>query len=255
MAKYQKIWTKEEVEYLKKYFEKKSIKQMCKDLKRSRGSIMAKIYNLKLSKDTVNVVELERQFKLHRSIILKKWIKERKLPCKKISTRWKIRLEDFWKWAEKNQDIIPFYNLEKNILGVEKVWVDKARVERKLSLRTCQRWSNLEVSKLKMYVKQGKTKKEIALLLNRSISSIAHKLRELNLQYVVSDRKIEILWKDIETNHLIDELIKGIKMTIISEDLGRTYAMTAHKVSRLMKNNKLIKLDNKFFKVDINNYK
>lgn len=38
-----------------------------------------------------------------------------------------IRIDDFWKWAEKHQDLLDFSNYELNMLGAEPSWVPVKR--------------------------------------------------------------------------------------------------------------------------------
>lgn len=234
-----KIWADEEVYYLEENYGKYSLKTLAKNLSRTESAIRGKCLRLGLTSalgntGLLNTSDIARALGIDRKTVWN-YIQEKGLPAKKkvvLSKKkfWRIDTKDFWKWLEDNKNLINLSNLEKNMLGLEPDWVDKKRKEDiRNNTRHNKNWTKAEVDYLKANYKI-KTFNEIAIDLNRTINSIQVKSRKLGLSKV-----IEIKWKTVEVNFLIDMKKKGSTDMEIAEELGRSLASVDWKRKELLK--------------------
>lgn len=117
----------------------------------------------------------------------------------------KIDLDDFWEWAEKNQDVITFKNFEKNALGIEPEWVDKKRaIDRKTPQKKFTHWTKEEERLLISKAKSGRYNLfELSVEFNRSEAAIRMKLFNLGCR---TTKKREVVKYSEEEKHKILEL-------------------------------------------------
>lgn len=234
-----KFWTDEEISYLENNFGKYPLKTLSKKLNKSEDALRGKCTKLGLTSalnntGLLNTSELAKALGIDRKTIWN-YIKDKGLPAKKqVVLRkgefWRIKIEDFWGWLEKNKDLIDLSKFEKNILGAEPKWVDKKRRDdiRNRS-RHNKNWSEVEVNYLKANYK-NRSYKEIAQVLNRSEVSVQVKAQKLRLI-----KMVEIKWRDIEVDTLIKMKKAGNTDFKIAEELGRSLSSVDWKRKELLK--------------------
>ncbi len=132
-----KKWKEEEIQYLCDNWGSKSIGTMKRRLNRSKSAILNKATRLKLGafleaseyitwRQLLNTIGVADGG--YKSI---SWVKNRDFPVKTKrmdKNAYKIvYIEDFWKWAEKNQDLLDFSKFEEHSLGKEPPWAKGKR--------------------------------------------------------------------------------------------------------------------------------
>ena len=126
----------------------------------------------------------------------------KKVQYKKVKV---IGIGKFWRWAEKNKEKLNFSNLEKFILGKEPKWVDEKRLyDSKIIVR--KPWTLKEEMELRQLAKKH-TKKEIAVILNRTLYSIRRRCNILKITTVVKIPKKK--WTSEEYNLLLQKIREG----------------------------------------------
>lgn len=157
------------------------------------------------------------------------WIKNRGCPVRRQkvgkNTYRVINLDDFWKWAEKNQDLLDFSKFEENALGKEPGWVkEKRHADFRQSQRiTMTPWTSAEDAKLIRLVKMRKyTFPELSKELRRTEGAIRKRLGDLG----VKERPIKLdthtKWTDDDLLVLGDGIKAGLPCEEIAEKLGKS---------------------------------
>lgn len=92
-----------------------------------------------------------------------------------------INVEEFWKWAEKNKDLINWHQVPEDALPPEPLWVNPRRTEDYYKwLNRPKPWKPEQDNLLKQYYYvQGMTQKECGKMLGRSESSVEKRLARL----------------------------------------------------------------------------
>lgn len=112
-----KKWSKDEEDYLIRFYNKRGIDFIANKFKRSISSVKYKAYRLGLYQydEYISLKELSRCFNSDVSVV-NRWKNKFKMPCKVLKRGkgicYKVDIEDFWKWAENNKDIIPWNKYE-----------------------------------------------------------------------------------------------------------------------------------------------
>lgn len=233
-----KEWKNEEIEYLKENFGSEPIEEIARKLNRSVSAVLLKSRRLRIGSisanmDNLNTVQLGDALGIQAkdviSFITKYGLKARKVKLIKRKV-YRIKLSNFWKWAELNKNRIHWDKVEKNVLGKEPPWVDDARKETDItSKKKYSKWSKYEKDKLKFYYNKGLTYKEIANRLNRGIATVQAMRKKMGLP----NKIIELKWQDEEIEILIDMAFKGYKDEEIAEELGRSKKMVVYKKANL----------------------
>ena len=229
-------WTKEEDEYLIEKWGTVSVKTLAKTLNRSENAIIVRKNRLGLGAFLDNGEYVTwHQLLLALGITggsgykITSWVKNRGFPVhtKRVnSNSFRIvYLEKWWKWAEKNRDLLDFSKFEENVLGVEPEWVKEKRkhdVEKTRKYITTP-WTKAEDEKLRRLVaKQKYTYDELSKMMRRTNGAIQRRLCDLE----VKDRPIKadnhIRWT--EDNFIkLGELIKaGYGYDLIAENIGKS---------------------------------
>lgn len=236
-------WTTEEINYLQENWGNIPLDKMVKKLKRTEKTIYAKAGKLNLggycdSGDMLTTAELIRALGYESSI---SWIRGRLmkhgLPVKEVtimkSKVYKIKIDDFWKWAEKNKKIVNFARLEKGALGKEPLWVDEKRkldLENPIKKSGYRPWTkeedNLLVAKVKSY---RYTYKDLAEEFKRTEASIKHRLYLLKVPYrpVQKERKS---WTSEEKRKAIELSKAGYDNYAIAKELNKSY-LSIHRMT------------------------
>lgn len=242
-----KFWTEKEIEYLEDNYGKYSLKTLSKNLNRSESAIKEKCTKMGLTSALRNTGllttnELALAFGIDRKTIWN-YIQYKGLPAKKkvvlrTGKFWRIDTDEFWKWLKNNKELFDFSKLEKKSLGAEAEWVDeKRKFDTRNKSRKNKNWTKSEVDYLRANYKI-KSFKEIALDLNRSLYSVQVKAQKIRLVKVV-----QITWKPIEVDFLIQMKQQGFTDVKIADELGRSIASVDWKRKELLKSGLL---DNKY---------
>ena len=178
-------WTENEVAYLEKYYERRGVDYIAKRLNRTSQSIKRKAqslgYNAYLCED-LYVRTMAKCFQSD-SLVVNRWIRLG-LPYRLVqrgqSSCKLISVKDFWKWAEKNKNIIPWNKYERYSILPEPKWLNEA-IKASFALKNNRKpITYAERQKVVYLKKSGKKINEIAIALNRTPDSIKHILRQEN---------------------------------------------------------------------------
>lgn len=243
-----KTWTKEEIDYLLDRWGEVSVKGIADRLGRSISAVRQKGYRIGLGKPTdhmdgVLVHQFAKETGISYSTIMW-WIKNKKFPAKQKTLveeekYWYVNIDDFWKWAEKNKELINFAEFEEYILGAEPEWVKEMRKrDRKNIVKINSNkkfWTDSEDRRLKFLVEQQKyTSTDIARKLGRSEAAIRRRIYDLDIG-IRPKRSKHKLWTDREIEILVEMNNKGYGHCIIADKLGRTEHSIRGKLERLQK--------------------
>lgn len=170
-----KQWTKNEILILERGYGRYPVVELEKRINRSERAIRCKIRRLKLTRvDDLSANAVAQCFHISPTTVTK-WIYELDLPAKKIKSngrvvRHLIDPEEFWKWAEQHKDIIDWSNYEKKTLLPEPKWIKELPLVHR---RKPKRYTDMEISRVKMLMRKGLTYQEIADSTGRSLSAIS----------------------------------------------------------------------------------
>lgn len=218
-----KLWTEEEVQFLENCWGNKPIDFIANQLNRTCTSIRKKAYKLNLgswldSGDYITLNQLWKTLGLGNGNEGRKtsWIKKRNFPVKyRRSEKRKTQvvfIEDFWKWAKNNLDILDFSNLEPLSLGKEPEWVESKRVQDRIRHLTVQNtdWTTYEDNKLLDMLKSYRyTTKEISRYLHRTEQAVVQRIFKLNIPYRPIPEDRHNMWTEEEVAILKDKLSQG----------------------------------------------
>lgn len=115
-----------------------SIKVLARSLGRSENAIIVKAQRMKLGAfleagDYMTLNQLYAALGVSSGVAYRRtsWIRKRGFPVSYKTVRSNkfqiVKLADFWKWAEQNQDILDFSRFEPLSLGKEPDWVEQKR--------------------------------------------------------------------------------------------------------------------------------
>ena len=240
-----KAWTKEEIKFLEEKYGILSFQAIGRKLGRTPEAIQIKAKRTKLggifnTSEYLTANELARSLNADNKTIIR-WIEKHGLEAtfKKIGMKgyfWRIKPNNFWKWAKDHKEMIKWSKMDINILGKEPKWVSAAR-EKDAAKPTRQttNWTSSEDSYLRMYWELGKTSKEIATILNRTIPGIQKRAKRIGLK----PKLITISWKPIEVKVLKEMKLQGHTDNEVAEELGRDISSVIWKRRMLKKSGEL----------------
>ncbi len=183
-------WTEEDVNLLCELWGTRTIKAIARRLGRTECSILikAKYLGLGATKNAfgrLTANQLASALGVDRNAVIN-WTVKCGLKCYRKATRsvYKFRLidiDDFWRWAEKNQDKFDSRRFEPGALGREPSWMKQKReADWKLPKRRFQNWTPEEDAALRSMFKAGHlTYKEMAERLGRSEDAVGHRLARI----------------------------------------------------------------------------
>lgn len=237
-------WTKEEEQYLQDNWGMFSVKTLAKNLGRSENAINVRKHKLGLGSflengDYITFNQLKTAIGIGggAGYMNISWIKNRDFPIhtKRVhNCSFKVvYLDEWWKWAEQNKDLLDFSKFEENMLGEEPDWV---KIKRKHDVEKnqkyiCTPWTKAEDSRLIHLVqKQKYTYAELSTMLRRTNGAIQRRLCDLG----VPDRPIKAdnhtLWTQDELD-LLGHLIKlGYGYDLIADEIGKSSKSVRGKV-------------------------
>lgn len=188
-------WTQEEKDYLAEKWGTVSIDALARKLGRTPGGIINMKNRLGLgsfleSGDYVGFYKLCRTLGASAggSYRIKSWVENRGFPVhnKKIgSNRFRIAyLDEFWAWAEQNQDFLDFSKFEENALGAEPAWAKEKRKRDHKRKRTVvkTKWTPAEDAKLRRMYEAGTWYlSDAAMKLCRTEGAITRRLHDTGI--------------------------------------------------------------------------
>lgn len=239
-----RIWTSEEDEFLIEKWGNSSVKYISKKLKRSVKAVKIRAFRLDLGEfhsagDLLMVKDLiiALGYSYVEQVIDKfvmndfpiKYIEYHKKRYRKVS------IDEFWKWAEKNKDVVTFANFEKNSLGKEPSWVDEKRKIDKINL-TSKRvyWTKTQERLLISKARTGKyTLMDLAQDFNRTEQAIRRKLFDLGegIDYIPRSRN---RYTPEEEKKILEMREQGFDFCIIAKELSRSEMGIKDKYNRLV---------------------
>lgn len=229
-------WTREEDAYLKDNWGSLSVKSIAKKLRRTENAIMVRKHRLGLgafleSGDyiTWNQLNIALGIGTISSYQMISWVENRGFPLhrKRVNnnTYRIVYLDEWWKWAEKNKDLLDFSRFEENMLGEEPQWV---KLKRKHDVEMKQKyistpWTKAEDSKLiRLVKKQQYTYAELSGMLRRTNGAIQRRLCELG----VADRPLKadnhVRWTEEDFLQLGYLINLGYGYDLMAEELGKS---------------------------------
>lgn len=189
-----KNWTAEELSYVREVWGEKTIPEIAAKLGRSINAVRIKTVRLgftgqKWSGEMMSARKVSELLGVDVHAVIDYWIPKCGLKAKKKrlgnskKTTTIIMFEDLLSWLRNHQDLWDSRRVEEYALGIEYAWLKKKRKsDATLPARRLQKWTPYEDNQLILMWKRGdKTKAEIAKILNRSYSSVEHRLCRLDV--------------------------------------------------------------------------
>lgn len=232
----QRNWTPEEKTYLSDNWGTLSMSTLMAKLNRSRNAILVMARRLSLGPFleggeyvTFNQLLKTLGYGGGSGYLMKSWVKDRGFPLKYKrvdQNRFKVvYIDDFWEWAERNQDLLDFSKFEENALGKEPDWVKVKRkndFQHRLKIKT-DPWTPAEDEKLKRLLKQQKyTYLELSKILGRTSGAIQRRCCDLKIKDrpVKADNHVE--WTNEELQLLTNMIKQGYRYPAMSMELGKS---------------------------------
>ena len=228
-------WTQEEKTYLEEHWGTMTVPTLCKKLNRSENGILVMARRLKLGA----FYESGGYITMHQLLIAlgygctgdsyknKSWIENRAFPVRKKRNNKSfvkiVYLEDFWKWAEKNQTFLNFSKFDKNALGLEPEWVDEKRQRdiKHLQENIKTPWTPQEDAYLRDLLKAYRfTYPEISRRLKRTEGAIQRRICDLNLKERPIKADNHNLWTDEQIAILGQKIKQGCSYEAIHEEIS-----------------------------------
>lgn len=189
------MWSEEEIDFLDEKWGKYILKNLAKRLNRTETAIIVKANRLGLgptryNTEYMNAREMSGALGVDIHTITERWIPKYGLKaCRKVTLRtfkfWRIKIEDFWAWAECNQDKFNSRRFDKGILGKEPGWMQlKRNRDQCIPARRHYKWKPDEDKRLINLYKSGKTYKECGHYLARSDHAVNQRLRRIGWKNV-----------------------------------------------------------------------
>lgn len=230
-----KWWTDKETEYLRESWGTVDISRIAKKLNRTEIAILRKAERLKLgaflnSGEYITFNQLLKALHLDQRNTSEKiaWVKNRNFPVKKkkvVNAYFNIvYLDDFWKWAEHNQDMLDFSKLDELVLGKEPEWVKCKRNSDAIRTNTIRTslWTEYEDNKLINLLKTYRySYKDLSKILGRTEDAIKTRILKLRLKYRPLKMDNHTKWTEEEINILISALHTESNYEAIGHKLPR----------------------------------
>ena len=242
-----KVWTREEENYLEENWGYVSVPTIAKNLGRSVTGIIVRASRLNLGPallggDYITLNQLVIAVTGHSvdSNMLISWVKNRKLPIhtKRVNNNSfrVVYLDEFWEWAEKNRSFIDFSKMEPLALGREPDWVAAQRKKDFYSnaLQRKDPWTSSEDAKLLRFLGEQKYGyKELSKILQRSEGAIQRRCLDLGtkLRPVKADNHgADSVWTDEHYKILAEGIKNGDSYSAIGELIGKSEKAVRGKV-------------------------
>lgn len=188
-----KSWSRGEIEFLQENWGKFTVAYLAKQLDRSVHGVILKAKRMALgpSKENQGLLtanQLSVALGIDRHTVVDFWIERCNLRAIRKATRnvfrfYLVDANDFWKWAEENQEKFDSRRIEPLILGPEPPWMkQKRRADLSLPTRRLQKWTTQEDKRLReLYKANIYTYAEIGRVLGRSRESVERRLSRIDI--------------------------------------------------------------------------
>lgn len=245
---YRARWTDKEKEFLKEHAGNKRIGWIAKELKREKGAVEQMIYKMgmstKVENGKISLFLLVHELGYTSETFAYKKLENLGLKIYKVQKRKSkvkmVDIDEFWKWAEQNQDNLNFKKLKHNAFGYEPEWA-KEKIDRdaryKITYKQNEYWTKDEEALLMGYMKIGLNSLEISKRLQRTEKSIYSKIVRLNTCYRPNVQEAK-KWEEEEENILIRSLEEGKGWDEIARMLNRTSKSIEAKYKRMQRKEK-----------------
>lgn len=240
-----KLWTDEEEEIIGDNWGRYSVDFISKKLGRTERAVIAKGYALGLGprKDAQGKLTMPVLAKICSvsANTVKTWT-EKGLKFKKTAIKANdksriitIKIDDFWKFAEKNKELINFAKIERLMLMPEPKWFreEREKDKRKIPSRHKEIWNKYEENRLVAYIKMGFNNEEIAIKMNRTTMAIKRRKTSIEKKKNGLKTREQKKWTEIETKKLIKLKEKGLCNKEIGKKLNRSRASVEGKYKAL----------------------
>lgn len=183
-----KRWSTSDIDYLNEAWGKFTLVYISNRLKRTKIAVYLKAKRLNMGASTradefMTANQVAVLLKVDRHTIIR-WITNHNLKAiRKVllyeKSFWLIKHYALCKWLKENQDRFDSRKISLYGLGYEPGWLqEKRRQDRELAKNRFRKWTSLEVQRLIIF-SEDKEYREIARLMDRSYSSIDHKMCRL----------------------------------------------------------------------------
>lgn len=226
-----KAWSKEEEEYLDEKWGELSIGTIAERFNRTPKAVRTKAVKMNLggfliNGDYITFNTLIQTLGYYGKYFDNKWIKEHNFPVRRKRVEKRavkiVNIPEFWKWAEKNQDVFTFDRFIPNSLGKEPSWVQSKResdiIRSHRKIRTT--WTKEDDRYLIFLLDQYQyTITEIANRMSRTEFAVERRIAILNImQRPVKAERIK--WDDEKKEILKDMILKSRSYEEIAEKVG-----------------------------------
>lgn len=148
-----------------------------------------------------------------------------------------VKIEEFWKWAEKHQRDLDFAHFEENSLGLEPEWVKRKRKRDRENKyitmpRKCK-WSIHEDELLRQMCNRGTTWIELDAAFQRSSDAIRRRIYDLGL--TPPKRCKHVAWSENDMNIAAELRREGYSIEWIAKRMGRSTQSVRGKLGWLSK--------------------
>ncbi|MBJ8108972.1 sigma-70 family RNA polymerase sigma factor [Bacillus cereus group sp. N6] len=196
-------WTEKDIEFLENSIGVYSFDRIAKKLGKTPLAVESKaeklgISNTKLASGFITVHELAQCLGVC-SKVVKKFTENNGLPTTQRDFRIKkkhgtkrlltyIDIDNFWKWAEGNKDLINWYQLPKYALTPEPEWLEERRKEDYQKwLKRPRPWTPEQDAQLwHLFYVEGKPQKEIGEIMHRTKNGVEKRLKRLREQKLIA---------------------------------------------------------------------
>lgn len=231
-----KDWSQGEIDYLQDNWGICSVKAISEHLGRSINAIQIMKNRLALGAfldngEYITFNQLLLALGITGGSIYKNisWIKNRSFPVKYktvLNCKFKIvYINDFWKWAEKNQLMIDWSKVEMNILGEEPAWVKKQRevsYSKNLKIKNTP-WTKPEDENLMKLLKEFRYDYiNLSQKLQRSEGAIQRRINDLGIKERPLKADNHTPWTDDEYLKLSEMLKQRVNYELMSCELGKS---------------------------------
>ena len=171
--------TKQEEEYIHKFYEKRGVSYLAKKLNRTEASVKRKAQSLGHNAYICEDLYIRTVAKCFNcdSRVITRWIEKFGLACRVVQRgKMTCRLIDpkvFWKWASEHKDLIPWSKYERLSILPEPEWV-KESIKEYEKKNNRKHITDIEILYVVNYKKKGYSYKYIASELQRTEDSIKH---------------------------------------------------------------------------------